>query len=74
MRVVVLDKPAIIDGRQRREGEVVLVADGIKPTLKKLVNNFDESYIRKVLVGKPLEKKPIAIEPKPTEEELDKIK
>jgi len=70
MRVVVLDKPAIIDGRQRRKGEVVLVNDNTKPAPTKLVDDFNEGCIRKVLVGEPLATK-VA---EPIKEELDKIK
>lgn len=53
MRIIILDKPTVIDGILRREGEVVQVADDNKPKSVKLKDNFTEDCIKKVLVGEP---------------------
>lgn len=56
MRVVILNKPTVIDGVQHREGDVVQVADTTKTAPVKLVDNFTEECVKTVLVGKPLTK------------------
>lgn len=56
MRIIILDKPVVIDGIQHREGDVVQIDDDVKPTPTKLKDTFTEDSIRKVLVGKPKKK------------------
>lgn len=67
MRIIILDKPVVIDGIQHREGDIVQIDDGVKLTSTKLKDTFTEDCIRKVLVGKPKEK-PLVIKEIPNGE------
>lgn len=54
MRIVILSKPAVVNGIQHRKGDVVQVADNEKPQKTVLKDTFDESCIKTVLKGGPL--------------------